>query len=112
MSSEVIFTSNAAQRISLIKQDQNRPEAFFRVAIKGGGCSGFEYTMDLDKSLEDDDHVFETEGERLVIDEVSLGLMNGATVDFVQDLVGSKFEIKNPMADAACGCGSSFSVKP
>lgn len=111
MSSEVIFTQNAAKRISFIKESQGKPDAFFRVAVKGGGCSGFEYTMDLDEALEDDDHVFEANGERLVIDDISLNLMKGATVDFVQDLVGSKFAISNPVADSSCGCGSSFSVK-
>lgn len=111
MSSDITFTSKAAQRIAIIKNAQNKPEAFFRIGIKGGGCSGFEYVMDLDDVLEEDDHVFETEGERLVIDDVSLGLMKGSTIDFVNDLVGSKFEIKNPMADAACGCGSSFAIK-
>jgi len=81
-----------------------------RIGVSGGGCSGFQYGISLDDTIGDEDRVFEDQGIRLVIDQTSLDLLDGATVDFVEDLVGSSFQIKNPNATSTCGCGSSFSV--
>jgi iron-sulfur cluster insertion protein len=81
-----------------------------RITVSGGGCSGFQYGFSLDDQKNDDDRLFERDGVTVVIDEVSLDLLKGSEVDFVEDLIGSYFAIKNPNATSTCGCGSSFSV--
>jgi iron-sulfur cluster insertion protein len=81
-----------------------------RITVSGGGCSGFQYGFSLDDQKNDDDRLFERDGVTVVIDEVSLDLLKGSEVDFVEDLIGSYFAIKNPNASSTCGCGSSFSV--
>ncbi|MFO7806266.1 MAG: iron-sulfur cluster assembly accessory protein [Paracoccaceae bacterium] len=80
-----------------------------RVAVEGGGCSGFQYEIDLDEA-KDDDLVLESEGERVVIDSVSLPFLAGASIDFSEELIGSRFVIDNPNAASSCGCGVSFSM--
>jgi iron-sulfur cluster assembly accessory protein len=80
-----------------------------RVAVEGGGCSGFQYEIDLDDT-KDDDLVLEGEGERVVIDSVSLPFLAGASIDFSEELIGSRFVIDNPNAASSCGCGVSFSM--
>ncbi len=80
-----------------------------RIAVKGGGCSGFEYVIELDDPA-DDDLVLEGNGERIVIDPVSLPFLEGATIDFTEELIGARFTIDNPNATASCGCGTSFSI--
>jgi iron-sulfur cluster insertion protein len=99
---------NAARRIATLKA-QEAPSAFLRIAVSGG-CSGFQYGLSFDDERNDDDSVFERDGIAVVIDDVSLGLLNGAEVDFVEDLMGASFQIKNPNAASSCGCGNSFSV--
>jgi iron-sulfur cluster insertion protein len=81
-----------------------------RITVSGGGCSGFQYGFSLDDQKNDDDRLFERDGVTVVIDEVSLDLLKGSEVDFVEDLIGSYFAIKNPNASSTCGCGSSFSI--
>ena len=81
-----------------------------RLAVLGGGCSGFQYKFNLDDTLNDDDQIFENGDTKLVIDEVSLGLLEGSVVDFKEDLGGSFFAVENPNAAANCGCGTSFSI--
>ena len=80
-----------------------------RVAVEGGGCSGFQYDIRLDAPA-DDDLVLEGEGERVVVDSVSLPFLAGATIDFTEELIGARFTIDNPNATASCGCGTSFSI--
>ncbi len=80
-----------------------------RVAVEGGGCSGFQYDIRLDAPAEDD-LVLEGEGERVVVDSVSLPFLAGATIDFTEELIGARFAIDNPNATASCGCGTSFSI--
>lgn len=80
-----------------------------RIAVEGGGCSGFQYDIRLDAPAQDD-LVLEGQGERVVIDSVSLGFLGGATIDFSEELIGSRFIVDNPNATAACGCGTSFSM--
>lgn len=80
-----------------------------RVAVEGGGCSGFQYEIDLDEATEDD-LVLEGEGEKVVIDSVSLPFLAGASIDFSEELIGSRFVIDNPNASSSCGCGVSFSM--
>jgi iron-sulfur cluster assembly accessory protein len=81
-----------------------------RVAVEGGGCSGFSYIIDLTDTKNDDDTLIERDGARVLIDELSLVYMGGSVIDFVDDLMGQSFQIKNPNAVASCGCGTSFSI--
>jgi iron-sulfur cluster insertion protein len=106
----ITITDSAARRIAALKAQEDAEGAFLRIAVSGGGCSGFQYGLSFDEDTNPDDVVFEHGGVRVVVDEVSLDLLNGAEVDFVQDLMGASFQIKNPNAASSCGCGNSFSV--
>jgi iron-sulfur cluster insertion protein len=103
------LSPSAAARIALIAEKQGKPAAL-RLAVEGGGCSGFQYRFGLAESIEDDDLVVETDGVKLVVDPISLDLVAGSVVDFVDSLGGSAFKVENPLAAAGCGCGSSFAV--
>jgi iron-sulfur cluster insertion protein len=106
----IVLTENAARRIATLKAQENAVTALLRIAVSGGGCSGFQYGLSFDDQRNEDDFVFERDGVGVVIDEVSLGLLNGAEVDFVEDLMGASFQIRNPNAASSCGCGNSFSI--
>jgi iron-sulfur cluster insertion protein len=106
----IILTDNAAHRIATLKAEENAGDAFLRIAVSGGGCSGFQYGLSFDDQRNDDDFVFEHDGVGVIVDDVSLDLLNGAEVDFVEDLMGASFQIRNPNAASSCGCGNSFSV--
>ena len=106
---DVILTENAARRVAWIASRQSKP-AILRLAVDGGGCAGFTYKFELAETAEADDAVVETDGVRLVVDPVSLDLVRGSAVDFVEDLGGAAFKVTNPNAQSGCGCGSSFSV--
>ena len=107
--SDVILTENAAKRVAWIAQRQSKP-AILRLAVDGGGCAGFTYKFELAETQDADDTVVETDGVKLVVDPVSLDLVRGSAVDFVEDLGGASFRVTNPNAQSGCGCGSSFSV--
>jgi len=109
MDPTVTLAPNAARRVSAIAARQGKP-ALLRLSVEGGGCSGFQYRFDLAETPEADDAVAETDGVRLLVDPVSLDLVAGCTVDFVESLGGSAFQVQNPNAASGCGCGSSFSV--
>jgi iron-sulfur cluster insertion protein len=105
------MTQSAADRINQLKTEEGKPELRFRVAVKGGGCSGFQYEFTLDDAaLAETDTVVAKNGAELVIDDVSMGILRGSILDFTEDLSHAGFEIKNPNATAKCGCGNSFSV--
>jgi iron-sulfur cluster insertion protein len=106
----VALTENALRRIAILKQQEHADSAFLRIAVSGGGCSGFQYGFSFDDQRNEDDVVFEREGVGVVVDEVSLDLLNGAEIDFVEDLMGAAFQIRNPNAASSCGCGNSFSI--
>ena len=106
---QISLTQNAAKRVALIAARQAKP-AILRLAVDGGGCAGFTYKFELAEDLEADDTIAETDGVKLVVDPVSLDLVKGSAVDFVEDLGGSAFRVTNPNAQSGCGCGSSFSV--
>ena len=107
----IVVTAAAARRIAEIKVQQAAENgAFLRIAVSGGGCSGFQYGLSLDDRQNDDDVAFEKDGIRVVVDDASLGLMAGSEIDFVEDLMGAQFQIKNPNAASSCGCGNSFSI--
>jgi iron-sulfur cluster assembly accessory protein len=109
MTSPVTVTDNAARRISEITAgDPATP--LLRVSVEGGGCSGFQYKFNLVANRDADDLVLEKSGATVLIDPVSLGYMDGAEIDFVDDLMGASFKIKNPIATASCGCGTSFTI--
>ncbi|MEO7240748.1 MAG: iron-sulfur cluster assembly accessory protein [Sphingomicrobium sp.] len=105
----VSLTPNAAARVAAIAQRQGKP-AILRLGVDGGGCAGFSYTFDLADAANADDSIAETDGVKLVVDPVSLGLVAGSAVDFVENLGGAAFKVTNPNAASGCGCGSSFSV--
>ena len=105
----VTLTPAAAKRVGWIAQRQGKP-AILRLSVEGGGCSGFQYRFDLAEGADNDDSVSETDGVRLVVDPVSLDLVAGSTVDFVESLGGAAFKVENPQAAAGCGCGSSFGI--
>lgn len=107
---QVTLTENAARRIAALKAQENAPGAFLRLAVSGGGCSGFQYGFTFDDERHDDDQAFARDGVELVVDEVSLELLNGAEIDFVEDMMGAYFQVRNPNAASSCGCGNSFSV--
>ena len=106
----ILVTENAARRIATLRAEEKAENAFLRIAVSGGGCSGFQYGLSFDDQRNEDDFVFERDGVRVVVDDVSLGLLNGAEVDFVEDLMGASFQIRNPNAASSCGCGNSFSI--
>lgn len=109
MAQALILTPAAAKRVAWIAQRQSRP-AILRLSVEGGGCSGFQYRFDLAEAAQADDAVSETEGVQLLVDPVSLDLVAGATVDFVESLGGAAFRVENPNAASGCGCGSSFGI--
>ena len=106
---DISLTDNAAKRVAWIAQRQSKP-AILRLAVDGGGCAGFTYKFELAEAPQAGDVVAETDGVKLVVDPVSLELVKGSAVDFVEDLGGATFRVTNPNAQSGCGCGSSFSV--
>jgi iron-sulfur cluster insertion protein len=106
----VHLSESAARRIHVLKESEGNPALMLRLAVSGGGCSGFSYGFSLDEKRNDDDHLFEEHGVGILIDDTSLDLLAGSTVDYVEELVGSAFSVKNPNASSTCGCGSSFAV--
>lgn len=109
MAETLTLTSAAAKRVAWIAEKQTKP-AILRLSVEGGGCSGFQYKFDLADDAESDDSVSETDGVKLVVDPVSLDLVGGSIVDFVESLGGAAFRVENPNAAAGCGCGSSFGI--
>jgi iron-sulfur cluster insertion protein len=107
---QVTLTENAARRVAKLKTQQGNDALMLRLAISGGGCSGFSYGFSLDGQRNDDDAAFQAHGVTLVIDQTSLDLLDGSVIDYVEDLVGAAFVVRNPNASSTCGCGSSFSV--
>jgi len=107
---QVSITESAAKRISWLMQQEGDGALMLRLSVSGGGCSGFQYGFSFDKSHQVDDHLFERDGVKVVVDDTSLDLLAGSEIDFVEDLVGAAFQVRNPNAVSSCGCGSSFSV--
>lgn len=109
MAETLILTPGAAARVAAIAAKQARP-AILRLSVEGGGCSGFQYRFGLADGAEADDTVSETAGVQLVVDPVSLDLVAGSVVDYVESLGGAAFRVENPQAASGCGCGSSFGI--
>ena len=106
----VTLTDIAADKVrGFLAQQESEGEVGLRVGVRGGGCSGFQYALALDEKREED-HVFDHEGIRVIVDPASLRYVDGSNVDFTESLMGSGFEVNNPNVVSACGCGSSFRV--
>lgn len=103
------LSPSAAARVAAIASKQDKP-AILRLSVEGGGCSGFQYKFGLADAADPGDLVVETAGVKLVVDDVSLDLVSGCVVDYVESLGGAAFRVENPNASAGCGCGSSFAV--
>lgn len=106
----VRLSESAARRVAEIARGKGRPGLKLRLAVDGGGCSGFTYRFSLEETVAPDDLVAETDGVSLVVDPTSLPLLEGAEVDYVEKLGAAAFEVRNPNAASGCGCGSSFSI--
>ncbi|WP_075483641.1 HesB/IscA family protein [Candidatus Pelagibacter communis] len=105
MNKEIIFTDNAIKQINYLLNKKEKG-SFFRIAIKGGGCSGFQYDFSFDKVKNEDDLVF----NNILIDKTSADMLQGSEVDFAKELIGQQFKINNPQSKSSCGCGVSFSL--
>jgi len=106
---ELTLSPAAARRILAIGQSEGRP-VMLRVAVDGGGCSGFQYRFDLVDEIQPDDLKLERDGAAALVDVVSLALLKGSEIDFVDELAGAEFRVRNPNAKSSCGCGVSFSI--
>ena len=109
MTGPITVSERAARRIGEILKNEP-PGAMLRVSVEGGGCSGFQYKFDIDRARADDDLVIDRDGATVLIDSVSVNYMSGSEIDFVDDLIGASFKVKNPNATSSCGCGTSFSL--
>lgn len=104
------ITENCASRISKLIAAEDNPNIKLRIFVQGGGCSGFQYGFTFDEDQSEDDFVIEKNDIKLLVDSISYQYLTGATIDYKEDLMSSQFVIKNPNAQATCGCGSSFSA--
>jgi iron-sulfur cluster assembly accessory protein len=109
MNAPVTLSPAAAKRIQTLAAAEGKP-LMLRVAVDGGGCSGFQYRFDLVEAAEDDDLKIERDGAAALVDVVSLALLNGSEIDFIDELAGAEFRVRNPNAKSSCGCGVSFSI--
>jgi iron-sulfur cluster insertion protein len=107
---QISISPNAARRIAELREAEGKPGLMLRIAVSGGGCSGFQYGFSLDETVNADDQIYERDGAKVVVDETSLDLLAGSEVDFVRELVGAYFAMKNPNATSTCGCGTSFAI--
>lgn len=106
----VALSEAAAKRVATLIERQGNPRLKLRLSVDGGGCSGFQYKFGFDETVQPDDTVVERDGVTMVVDSVSLPLLEGAEVDFVETLGAASFQVKNPNAQSSCGCGTSFSI--
>jgi len=106
----VTISAAAARRVAEILAAEGEPGLMLRIAVTGGGCSGFQYNFTFDKERTDDDVTVERDGVTVLVDTMSVEYMRGSEIDFVEDMIGASFQIKNPNATAKCGCGTSFAV--
>jgi iron-sulfur cluster insertion protein len=110
MADPIIFTDSSAEKVGALIAEEGNDNLKLRVYITGGGCSGFQYGFTFDEETNDDDTQIENGGVTVLIDSMSVGYLNGAEIDYKEDLNGAQFVIRNPNASTTCGCGSSFSV--
>ncbi len=106
----ITVSRSAALQVAKLLKEEDNPDQALRVSVSGGGCSGFQYGFAFDAERQDDDIVIEKEGVTVLVDTVSAGYMAGSEIDYVNDLIGASFQVKNPNAASSCGCGTSFSL--
>ena len=106
----ITMSERAARRIQEIMTEEQNAGMMLRVAVGGGGCSGFQYSFTFDDARNDDDRMIERDDARIVIDDISWDFLSGAEIDFVEELIGAYFTIRNPNATSTCGCGTSFAM--
>ncbi|MDM7947832.1 MAG: iron-sulfur cluster insertion protein ErpA [Oceanibaculum nanhaiense] len=105
------LSASAARQVAKLRaQEPGGADLMLRLSVTGGGCSGFQYNFSFDDEARSDDAVFERDGVKLVVDEMSLELLSGSEVDYVEELIGASFQVKNPNAASSCGCGTSFAI--
>ena len=109
MSHNISLTKSAAAHLNRLSQEAGHP-VMLRVLVEGGGCSGFQYKLDLTDTPQPDEALIAFDGAMALVDDISAPLMAGSIIDYVEELVGSQFKILNPLATASCGCGTSFSL--
>jgi len=110
MAEPIIFTDSAAEKVGALIAEEDNNNLKLRVYISGGGCSGFQYGFTFDEEINEDDTQIENGGVTVLIDSMSVQYLNGAEIDYKEDVSGAQFVIRNPNASTTCGCGSSFSV--
>ena len=110
MENNIIITENAAKQIQQLITDENANKTYFRIKVDGGGCAGFQYNFTFTDTKESQDYIFDINNIKVIIDDISLKMINGSTLDYETELIGSSFKIKNPQATSSCGCGTSFSL--
>ena len=110
MDAAVVFTEQAARKVSELMENEERDDLKLRVFVTGGGCSGFQYGFSFDEEVADDDTLIENKGAHLVVDPLSYQYLVGSKVDYLEGLEGSRFVVNNPLATTTCGCGASFSI--
>ena len=106
----ITLTDACAAQINALKENDNMPDLCLRITVNGGGCQGFEYAFKPDTKANEEDVVFEKNSAKIIIDAISLPYIEGAEIDYVDDLIGAHFKINNPNATSSCGCGTSFNV--
>ena len=107
---EITLSARAARRITVLIDEEADPGTMLRVSVSGGGCSGFQYGFAFETEQRPDDIAIERDGVVALVDQVSAGYMAGAEIDYVEDLIGASFQVRNPNAVSGCGCGTSFSL--
>ena len=109
-SGPITVSASAARQVARLLRNEDNPDQALRVTVSGGGCSGFQYGFAFDANPQEDDLIIEKEGVKVLVDSVSAGYLAGSEIDYVDDLVGASFQVKNPNAVSSCGCGTSFSL--
>jgi len=109
LNSPITLSDAAASRLAALSASEGKP-VMLRIAVDGGGCSGFQYRFDLVDAADDDDIRIENAGQAALVDEMSLVLLKGSEIDFIDELAGAEFKVRNPNAKSSCGCGVSFSI--
>lgn len=107
---DLLISASAVERLRALVAAEGDPDLMLRVTVSGGGCSGYQYGFSFDDKATPDDLVFERDGMKVVTDEASIALLGGSEIDFVENLTGAYFAVRNPNATSSCGCGTSFSV--
>ena len=110
MNNEITITENASKQILYLINKENKSDLYFRIKVDGGGCAGFQYNFTFTDTKDSKDLILLQNNVKVIVDDVSLNLIKGSTLDYVKELIGSSFKIENPQATSSCGCGTSFSI--